>query len=78
MNHVERLALLGNATVERVKSDHSIDLLLFTFTPEGELESGNIYVQVKAREAIHWFPDRRAAFRLQRSDLVGWLSYYCR
>ena len=74
VNHVERLALLGNATVERLRSDYGIDLALFTFTTGGEPEPGNVYIQVKATEALRWLRDRRAAFRLHRSDLIGWLS----
>jgi hypothetical protein len=74
VNHVERLALLGNATAERIRSDYGIDLILFTFTTEGEPEPGNIYIQVKATESLRWLQDGTAAFRVQRSDLIGWLS----
>ena len=73
VNHVEKHALLGNATVERVAHDYGIDLILFTFTNGGELEPGNIYIQVKSTESLRWLRDQRAAFRLDRSDLIDWL-----
>lgn len=75
VNHVERQALLGNATTERIKSDYGIDLVLFTFTDAGELEPGTLYIQVKATERLKWRREG-AAFRLQRADLVGWLSQF--
>jgi hypothetical protein len=74
VNHVERQVLLGRGTVERVQRDYGIDLFLSTYTPEGELESSQIYIQVKATERLKWLAaGGSAAFRLDRSDLVGWL-----
>lgn len=74
VNHVERQALLGDGTVERIVRDYGLDLNLFTFTPRGELEAGTIFVQVKGTEQIQWHRGQgRASFRLERLDLVGWL-----
>jgi hypothetical protein len=75
VNHVERQALLGNGTVERIVHDYGLDLLLFTFTSAGKLEFGNIYLQVKGTERLKWLSGgTTAAFRVERSDLVGWLA----
>ncbi|MGL4552791.1 MAG: DUF4365 domain-containing protein [Gemmataceae bacterium] len=74
VNHVERQVLLGGGTVERTQRDYGVDLILFTYSPSGEVESGCVFIQVKATERLKWLRgDRRASFRLERSDLVGWL-----
>jgi hypothetical protein len=74
VNCTERQALLCGHTVERIRSDYSVDLLLFTFDASGEVEDGYIPVQVKATERMSWLKDEDAApFRLSRKDLVGWL-----
>ncbi len=73
VNHVERQALLGGGTVERTRSDYGLDLVLFTYTTAGEVESSNIYLQVKATETLRWSGDGLAAFRIERSALVSWL-----
>jgi hypothetical protein len=52
VNHVERQALLCGHTVERVRSDYGVDLLLFTFDASGEMEDGYIPIQVKATEGL--------------------------
>src|SRR5262249_15706398 len=71
-NHVERQALLGNGTIERIVHDYGLDLILFTYTAAGEVEPGNVYFQVKATERLKWLSDgTTAAFRVERSDLVG-------
>jgi hypothetical protein len=74
VNHVERQALLGDGTVERVIRDYGLDLMLFTFTPAGELEGGTILLQVKGTERLTWQRGQaRASFRIERRDLIGWL-----
>jgi hypothetical protein len=74
VNHVERHVLLGGGTVEQVVRDYGIDLILFTYTSTGEIESSNVFIQVKATEKLTWLREKKtASFRLERSDLVGWL-----
>jgi hypothetical protein len=74
VNHVERQVLLGGGTVERIVHDYGLDLVLFTYTSTGEIESSNVFIQVKATEKMTWLQDGEAAsFRLDRADLVGWL-----
>jgi len=61
-------------TVERIRSDYGIDLLLFTFTPNGEIEYGYIPIQVKSTASLDWLASEpAAAFRIGRKDLAGWL-----
>jgi hypothetical protein len=75
VNHVERQVLLGGGTVERIVHDYGIDLVLFTYTSAGEIESSNVFIQVKATEKVTWLQDgERASVRLERSDLVAWLG----
>jgi hypothetical protein len=74
VNFTERQALLCGFTVERIRSDYGIDLLLFSFDSNGEIESGYVSIQVKATESLDWLAsDPAAAFRIGRKDLVGWL-----
>src|SRR5262245_24190525 len=74
VNHVEKQALLGGGTVECIVRDYGLDLILFTYTTVGEIESSNIFLQVKATERLSWLQgSAQASFRLDRSDLVGWL-----
>jgi hypothetical protein len=42
VNHVERQALLCGYSVERVVHDYGIDLILFTYSPEGETENDTV------------------------------------
>jgi uncharacterized protein DUF4365 len=77
VNHVERQALLCGFSVERMEHDYGIDLVLFTYTAAGEVESGCIFIQVKATERLRWPRSQgRASFRVSREDLVGWMNEF--
>ena len=52
VNYVERFVLLCGHTVEKFSSDYGYDLILCTYSDDGELENGNIYVQLKATDSI--------------------------
>jgi hypothetical protein len=72
VNHVEKQVLLGGAVVERVTHDYGIDLILFTYDSAGEIESSNVFIQVKSTERLTWLRKRgQVAFRLERAHLVG-------
>jgi hypothetical protein len=74
INHVERHVLLAGNVVERWLHDYGLDLVLFTFTPDGEVEPGEVYLQVKATERLRWSRDKSfVAFRIERADLRSWL-----
>lgn len=74
VNHVERQVLLCGHTLERVRGDYGYDLLLFTYDANGERETGEIYLQVKATDALPLIKGGEAVpWRLLRSDLASWL-----
>ena len=73
-NHVEKQALLCGYAVERIVHDYGIDLVLSTYNAEGEIENGQVYLQLKATDAIKTLQDAQTiAFPLTRADLEYWL-----
>lgn len=67
--------MLGGGTVEHVRNDYGIDLLLFTYSPNGEGEGGAIFLQVKASEELKRDKaGQHASYRIFRRDLVRWLK----
>jgi hypothetical protein len=73
-NHVERHALLTGFSVERVASDYGIDLILFTYDNDGEVENGHIRVQLKATDRIRVVSGGQSvAVRISQRDLRHWL-----
>lgn len=75
VNHVERHALLAGYTVDRFVHDYGIDLILITYDPEGEVEPGPIFLQIKATDSPVVLSDGDAIVcRIERSDLVRWLA----
>ena len=74
-NYVERHVLLCGYTVERVIHDYGIDMLLYTYTPEGEVENETIGIQLKATDHLLLSRDRQTiAYSVDRSDLEYWLG----
>jgi Domain of unknown function (DUF4365) len=75
VNYVERQALLCEFSVERVKSDYGIDLVVFTYSSRGEAEDGCLYLQSKATENPRWINGGTIlSFRVAKSDLERWLN----
>lgn len=73
-NFIERLALLCGFSVERVEKDYGYDLILFTYDRNGEVENGQVYIQMKATDKIKYLKRSRAiSFPLKKSDLKLWL-----
>ena len=69
-NHVERYALLCGYSVERVEHDYGIDLILFTYDDNGEIENGQIFIQLKATDSLRVLGDQETiSFSVERSDL---------
>jgi hypothetical protein len=74
-NYVEKQALLCGYSVERVVHDYGVDLVLRTYNPQGEIENGPIYLQLKATDALKTREDEQTiAFSLERTDLEFWLE----
>lgn len=46
VNHIERFVLLNGYSTERVNCDYGIDLIIFTYDANGEIENGQIFVQL--------------------------------
>jgi hypothetical protein len=75
VNHVERQALLCGFTVERSVHDYGIDVSIHTFDQRGEVENGEVLVQVKASDRVRWLAGgRHLSFRVEKSDLLHWLQ----
>ena len=75
VNHFERWALLCGYSVERIEHDYGIDLMLFTYSEGGEIEIGQIYVQLKATDTLRVLEDQQSiALTVDRSDLELWLD----
>jgi hypothetical protein len=76
-NHAERQALLCGFSVERVRHDYGIDLILFTYEPDGEVESGNVLLQLKASDRVQVVAQGSfIAHRLDTADLSSWLTEF--
>lgn len=74
VNHVERYVFLCGYSVERVEYDYGFDLILFTYDVNSEIENGQIYLQLKARDSLRTLADQETiAFTIARSDLELWL-----
>jgi hypothetical protein len=73
-NHVERQALLCSYSVERRAHDYGVDLVLFTFDDHGEIENGEVLLQLKATDHLKTVSSgQQVAFRIARADLLAWL-----
>jgi hypothetical protein len=74
VNHVERQVLLSGYTVEQVTSDYGLDLAIFTYDADGQLEDGLICLQVKGTEHLERLKvTDDITFRADRSDIRTWL-----
>jgi len=73
-NHVERFALRCGYSIERVQHDYGADLGLLTYNPDGEVENGQVYVQLKATDRLDVLRNGQIiAFPVKRADLELWL-----
>jgi len=74
VNHVERFALHCGFAVERITHDYGIDLEIATYNADGEVENGEIRVQVKATDHLKTVADGKFAIvRVARVDFRHWL-----
>lgn len=75
VNHVERQVLRCGHVLHRIFQDYGLDLNLFTFDADGELENGEVWIQVKATEHMKRLSSRPLIpWRIQRADLRHWLN----
>jgi Domain of unknown function (DUF4365) len=74
VNHLERQVLRCGFTMHRIVHDYGIDLVIRTYTPRGEVESGAIWVQVKATDHPQQLRGQPAlAVRVHRKDVLAWI-----
>jgi len=75
VNHVERQALLCGYSVERISFDYGIDLNLYTYNQNGEIENGCVYIQVKATDNPKYSMHKSfISFSIDKADLESWLD----
>lgn len=75
VNHVEKQILLCGWTVQRFTPDYGIDLLMTTFNQRGEIENGDVRIQVKATTSIQIVTKRQSiAVRVQWRDMIYWMN----
>ena len=73
VNHVERIALLKDFSVERVEHDYGYDLIIFTYDKKGEIENGQIYFQLKAQNKLSFVKDGfMIAYQVEIRDIDLW------
>ena len=74
INHVERQALLAGFAVQRIVRDYGIDLFIATYDPSGEVENGEIRIQLKATDALRLVRGGQGiAVRVDQGDFRHWL-----
>jgi Domain of unknown function (DUF4365) len=75
VNHVERHVLLAGHVVGRSQSDYGVDLTVLTFDANGEVDRGELNIQVKSTERVRVLARVAAAtVRVERRDLRAWLA----
>lgn len=74
-NHVERFALLAGYSTTPPSGDYGLDLNIYTFSDDGEVENGYVSVQLKSSDNPNYSADRqRVRVPLDRRDLASWLQ----
>jgi hypothetical protein len=74
-NHVERFALQSGFAVDPFRQDYGLDLAIFTFDEHGYLESGVIWIQLKATDHVKTKRDDDSVLvRLDRRDILAWTA----
>jgi hypothetical protein len=75
VHHIEGHVLRCGWVVERVAHDYGIDLELHTFDRSGQVQAGEILLQLKATDRLRVRPGATTVpFRVERSDLIRWLA----
>lgn len=75
VNHVERHILRCGWVPRRMNPDYGIDLFLETYSPQGDLENGGVWLQLKATDRLRVLPAKQAIpVRLEWRDVLFWLN----
>src|ERR1700733_13713322 len=71
VNYVERFIIDDGHTAQQFERDYGYDLLMSTYEPNGYLEPGSIYLQLKASES-HRRSGSDYAFEVDIRDYNLW------
>ncbi len=75
INYVERRVLLCGYSVQRIYNDYGYDLMMSTYKPNGEIEGGIVFFQVKATDSLPLLAgERTISWVVSRRDLRLWLN----
>lgn len=75
VNHVEKHVLQCGWTVQRFNPDYGLDLMMTTFNRRGEIENGDVRLQIKATDSIKTAADGGAvSVRMEWRDMVYYLN----
>jgi hypothetical protein len=75
INHLERHILLCGHTSQWIQHDYGYDVFMTTYNPNGEIQQGWVYFQVKATSRLPLLKDRETiSWTISRRDLKLWLS----
>ncbi|MEN8221517.1 MAG: DUF4365 domain-containing protein [Pseudomonadota bacterium] len=74
VNYVEHFIVTKGFSVERVQGDYGYDLVMFTYDTDGEIENGQVYLQLKATDHINKIDNSKVAFSVSTKDLNLWLE----
>jgi hypothetical protein len=72
-NYVEYFVIVNGFSVERVEKDYGYDLIMFTYDNHGEIENGQVYLQLKATDNIS-IVDNTITFSVSIKDLNLWIK----
>ena len=73
INHVERHILLRGFAMNRLAVDYGLDLMMLTYNDGGEVESGHVFLQVKATDSLQILQDAQTiVVRVEVADLKAW------
>lgn len=73
--HFERYALECGFSVERISHDDGIDMLLYTYNRNGEIENEEIKIQLKATDAPDYLRrSNEISVEVECADLESWLD----
>jgi len=64
LHHVAYRIVKCGHTIEPIRSDYGYDGSIFTYNGRGEIENGNIFIQLKATDHIDRYR-KRGAFSFQ-------------
>jgi Domain of unknown function (DUF4365) len=73
VNHVEYHLLKAGYTMGVTKADYGYDGIVFTFDGNGEIENGNIFIQLKATDSISRHQRQNGlTFSVSKKDINLW------